>query len=654
MSGPINLTEVDFEEIKDNLIAYLKSTKQFTDYDFAGSNLQVILNLISYQAQLNAYSTNMIANESFLTTSSIRKNVVANARSLGYTPVSARSSFSLVTFQFQLQQSNYPSGFPLFVEVRPGMSFTTSDGSRSFSFNILDTQVAAVNNLGIVKFENVSVYEGTYVNSRFVKDESEFNQKFVIENKNVDVSTLRVEVQEDPSVELLQFYRRADNLVELTEESRIYWIEEVDKTYYELTFGDGYFGKKLQNDAKIFCSYLISSGDLANGVQNTVNFRFVGNAFDSEGIRVTALPSVISVSPSEGGDTIESIGSIKFRAPREYSAQNRCVVSEDYEALVRRVFPSVEDMYVYGGETLDIPEYGRVYIVIKPKTGDSLSNTAKNYIKRSLDPYRVGSLDIIFKDPDILYVELISQVYYDEKQTLKDSAAITATVRNSLMKYVKSSAVPKFGGAVKYSNIVGIIDDSDPSITRNSTELVMRKDFSVVLNQPATYEICFNQVIPVNKEKSSIYSTGFRLELEGSDDPRTFYFENDPNTIRSKTESDPSLISEIYCFYFNDLNEKIKVNLYNNTFNEVVALDVSDGDQEILPFGVLDYERGEVMIGYEFKNGVIFSNSDKVGNIVQIRTLGNKEEVFAKESVFLSLDVESSDINATIDTKTIK
>ena len=654
MSGPINLTEVDFEEIKDNLIAYLKSTKQFTDYDFAGSNLQVILNLISYQSQLNAYSTNMIANESFLTTSSIRKNVVANARSLGYTPVSAKSSLSYVDFQFVLPESNYPSGFPLFVQVEPGMSFTTSDGERSYSFNILDTQVAAVNNLGIVKFENISVYEGTYLSSEFTKDESEFNQKFIIENESVDISSLRVEVQEDPSVELLQFYRRADNLVELTEESRIYWVEEVDKTYYELTFGDGLFGKKLEDGGKVFCNYLVTSGDLANGIQNTENYRFVGNVFDSSGVRVTVLPEVLNVTPSEGGDVIESIASIKFRAPREYSAQNRCVVAEDYEALVRRAFPSVEDMYVYGGETLDIPEYGRVYIVIKPKTGESLSNTAKNYIKRSLDPYRVGSLDIIFKDPDILYVELESQVYYDEKQTLKDASAIIATVRNALMKHVESAAIPKFGGAVKYSKIVGVIDDADPSITRNSTKILMRKDFSVVLNQPATYEICFNQVIRVNKEQSSIYSTGFKLELAGSEDPRTFYFENDVNTIRSKTESDPSLISDIYCFYFNDLNEKIRVNFYNNSFNEVITLDVENPDQEVLPFGTLDYERGEVTIGYEFKNGVVFANTDKVGNIVQIRTLGNKDEVFAKESVFLSLDVESSDIVSIIDTQSVK
>ena len=187
----------------------------------------------------------------------------------------------------------------------------------------------------------------------------------------VDTTTIRVEVQEDPSQEVNYFYRQADNLVELTGESRIYWIEEVDRQYYELTFGDGFFGKKLEDGAKIFLTYLTSRNVDANGIQGNNNFRYIGTAIDSNGTPVASDAIVTEASKSDGGSSIESINSIKFRAPREYSAQNRCVVAEDYETIIRKVFPPVDDIYVYGGETLEIPEFGRVYVAIKPTTGES-------------------------------------------------------------------------------------------------------------------------------------------------------------------------------------------------------------------------------------------------------------------------------------------
>jgi hypothetical protein len=651
LSGPINLTEVDFDQIKDNLIAYLKSTKQFTDYDFAGSNLQVILNLISYQAQLNAYSTNMIANESFLESSTIRKNVVANARTLGYVPTSVRSASSIISFRFKLPVSNYPSGYPQFVEIRPGMAFTTNTGKESYTFNIIDTQIAAVSNDGLVSFMNVPIYEGTYLEQKFIVDKSIYNQKFILENPEVDTTTLRVEVQENPNEEITSFYRLADNLVELTEESRVYWLEEVDRKYYELTFGDGFFGKRLENDIKLFVNYVVSNGELANGIKEKNNFVFIGNVFDSDSRRVVVRPSILDVSTTMGGAVIESESSIKFRAPREYSAQSRCVVSEDYESLVRRVFPAVDDIYVFGGETLEIPEFGRVYVAIKPSTGEKLSNVTKNYIKKSLDPYRVASLDIILVDPEILYIELDSTVYYDEKKTLKDTSAITTTVRESLSRYVESTSIPKFGGSVKYSKVVGIIDDSDKSITRNNTEMVMRKDFSILVSQPATYEICFSQEILTDNKTSVVYSTGFGLELNGIVDPRVFFFENDPSKIREKSESDSSLVSEIYAFYFNKINEKIKVNFYVNKFNQLIIVDVLGDDKEIIPFGMLDINRGEVTLGYQFKNGIKFVSTQENDNIIKVRAKPKNQDIFAVESVFLSLDVDSSDISSVVDSR---
>ena len=211
MSGPIQLTDVDFDQIKNNLISYLKSTKQFTDYDFDGSNLQVILNLISYQSQLNAYSTNMIANESFLASSTLRNNVVANARMVGFVPASAKASRAEINFEFQLQLSDYPQGFPLFLEIQRGLAFATNNGQNNLSFNVIDNQIGPVNNTGLVKFENIEILEGIYLKESFIVDKSDFNQRFTLKNPNIDVFSIREEVQDDTNDEILTVYSRATN-----------------------------------------------------------------------------------------------------------------------------------------------------------------------------------------------------------------------------------------------------------------------------------------------------------------------------------------------------------------------------------------------------------------------------------------------------------
>ena len=575
MSGPVNLTEVDFDQIKENLISYLKSTKQFTDYDFRGSNLQVILNLIAYQAQLNSYSANMIANESFLASSSIRKNVVANARMIGYVPRSARSSTTTIDLSLQLSASNYPQGFPKTLTILPGRIAFVKNGSSSLAFNINQSEVTSVSSTGYCEFLNVRIYEGSMLFDTFVVDESKFNQKFILENKNIDTTSLLVEVQENSNENEVSPYTEASNYVELTSESRTYWIEEIDRQYYEIVFGDGYFGKKLKNGAKIYVSYISTNAELGNGVQNIDNFTFVGIVRDSYNTQIVDKVKIDTVGITEGGSSIEDESSIKFRAPREYSSQSRCVVSEDYETMVRKVFPSVDAVYSYGGETLPIPEYGRVYIAIKPKTGDKLSNLTKKYIKDSLDPFRVGSLDINIVDPLVLNIELNSMVYYDEIKTRKDSYAIVSLVNESLENFKKSITTPNFGGAIRYSKLIGAIDDSDYSVTRNETSLLMRRDIGVVLNTEATYEICFDQHIEPNKDTSTLYSSGFFLELNNTRELKTYYFENDPKTIRYErnVETDfNELVSDVYCFYFDELNQKIRVNFFTKPKTELKDL----------------------------------------------------------------------------------
>ena len=618
MAGAIQLTEVDFEQIKENLIDYLKSTRKFTDYDFAGSNLQVILNLISYQAQLNAYSTNMVANESFLASATLRNNVVSNAQMIGYTPTSAKSSCLMLDFSVELDESEYPQGFPKYIQVLPGAAFNASTTSNNFIFNVIDTHTAAVNKFGKVSFKEVESYEGVMLEKSFTVDDSDFNQTFVIQNPLVDSSTIRVEVQEDSNEDITYFYTQASNLVTLTEESRVYWLEETNDGYYQLVFGDGFFGKELKDGANIKITYLITNAELANGIQNIGNIVFVGGIYDSYGTRISNRVSVNTVETSFGGAKIEDESSIKFRAPKFYASQNRCVISDDYETIIRKIYPGVDDIYVYGGEQLPIAEYGRVYVVVKPTTGDKLSNISKTYIKNSLEPFRVASLDIILTDPQVVYVETVSTVFYDEKSTNKDPAGVTAAVIDTLTKYSEGSTVSKFGGTVRYSRVVGSIDDSDQSITRNSTYLRMRRNMPIVENTLASYEICYENSFKLDCNNSVIYTTGFNLELDGVVSPHTFYFEDDTG-------------GNIVLFHFNEFNEKVVDNK---------------------EFGTVDYERGEIKLGYQ--KPIKFISTSENNSIIKIRALPREQDIEAKLSIYLDFDVAESDINSVVDTKTAK
>jgi hypothetical protein len=622
MAGAINLTETDFQQIKNNLISYLKSTEKFTDYDFDGSNLNVILSLIAYQSQLNSYSTNMVANESFLTSASIRENVVRAARQVGYTPSSSSSAQSTVTFSIDLKDgvsidSTYPQGLPAYLQIRPGQYISAYSSERSYSFTVADTQSAAVRNDGVCVFEDIIIYEGTSVSNKFVKDSTNYTQRFILENEKIDSNSIRVEVQEDPNEDLNQFYRRANNITELDSEGRYFWIEEVNQEFIELTFGDGYFGKALDDGAIIKVSYIVTNGSEANGIQGINNFKLSGVLYDYYGGVVRVDPTFLSATPTDNGSELEDPSEIRFRAPKSYASQNRCVTTADYESVIRKVYPSIEDMYVFGGETLENPEFGRVYVVIKPKTGERLSGITKEYIKNSLEDYRIASLDIKFQDPEVIYVEADSQIYYDNKKTDKDSATIVAEVKQSLIEYNNSNVISRFGGAVRFSRIVGIIDDSDYSITRNRTKLRLKKRIQANINSRASYEICFDNQADYNKNESVITSTGFQL----SGDDRVYYFED-----AARVNDDSNGIIQLY--FYDETNAKVVIN------NE---------------FGTIDYNTGEIKLGYV--NPFTIMSTVEPDNTIEVRMdpINNGQDIVANSSVFLDFDIGSSKFAAIID-----
>jgi hypothetical protein len=621
VAGPIKLTETDFDQIKDNLVNYLKSTNKFTDYNFEASNLSVILNLIAYQAQLNSYNANMIANESFLTSAMIRKNVVANARQIGYLPHSATAANTEISFTFDLTRgleidSVYPGGLPSSLEIEPGTVFDVSTQDGAYSFSTIETYSTAVSSTGIAKFENVRIYEGTNFSITFTKDETDYNQKFVIENFGVDISKLRVEVQEDPNVNLNRFYKRANNITELDELSRVYWVEEVADGY-ELTFGDGLFGRRLADGAKIYVDYIITSGSESNGIRGDANYSFIGTLTDSFGNRIRISPTIDGAIETSGGGEIESIDSIKFRAPKSYAAQNRCVTAKDYDVIVREVYPAVDDVYVFGGELLEPAQYGRVFVAIKPKYGNAINGVTKNFIKESIDNYRIASLDVSFVDPEILVIEIKSLVYYDDRRTISDTAGIISQVTESIQRYADSDGVSRFGGVIRYSKIVGLIDDTNEAITRNVTELRIRKDITAVIDTAASYEICFENLIEIDYHNPVVTSTGFYI----LDSEEIHYIENNIPEVGST-------VADLQLFYFDELNQKVVV------------------DRK---YGTFDLIKGEMMIGIE--NPITMTGTVEKQDLIKFRAKpkNNGQSIEAKKSVYLDFDISNSEISATVE-----
>jgi hypothetical protein len=607
------LTEVDFDQIKQNLIQYLKSTNQFSDYDFSGSNLQVILNLLAYSSQMNAYMTNMVANESILASSSIRDNVVLNAKTLGYTPSSEKAASVPVDLEFTLDALEYPSGFPQFMTLSAGPLLTTVAKQESFTFNLLEEQVASVTNQGKCIFRNLIAHEGIYINQEFVVNQSEFNQKFIIQNSLVDISSIRVEVQEDANIESNQFYDIAKNLPTLGSESRVYWVDEVSENNYEIVFGDGLFGKKLQNGSRIFVTYLVTNGKLANGIR--ANYAFIGRIFDSFGTRILEDPELTVLDISSGGADLESVPSIKFRAPKAYTSQDRCVTAVDYESKIREIYPAIDDVYTFGGEILRIPEYGRVYIVIKPTSGIKLSNTTKEFIKNSLNNFRIASLDVKIVDPEVLYVEVDSVVFYDNTKTLKDAISVQSAVKSTLIDYSNSPNFNRFGGVMRYSRIVASIDDADASITRNNTSLRMRRDIKVLPGTRASYEICFENEILRNSTRPVLWSTGFQLVLNGILDTNTYYMEDDG-------------VGNIVLVYLNSESGKIVKNKN---------------------FGTIDYDRGEIKIGYV--NSITFATTSIGNSIIEFRSIPQNQDIESIRTMYLDLDISKSDIEVVVEQK---
>ena len=506
----VNFANLDFNQIKSTLKEYLRNNSNFTDYDFEGSNLATILDVLAYNTYITSYNANMVSNECFIDSATLRENVVALARNIGYTPRSRKASVAFVSF-FVDTDGITPAPVSITLNKGPVATSAGTFGNESFVFSILDDITVPVVD-GIASFDLLALYEGTYLTESYTYNSRNPNQRFLINNVGVDTDQIRVSVRTNSGTER-KTYTRQDSLFEIDGESRVFFLQEVEDERYEIIFGDGTFGKELSEGNIIDIDYLTTTGGDSNGVSS---FAFNGRlTYVRNGVTYTATQGISLITTdiaSDGGDVIEKVDSIKKFAPRIYASQNRALTANDYETLIpAKIYPETESISVFGGEELVPPQYGKVFISIKPRSGEFLPNLIKQNIKRDLKKYAVAGIVPEILDLKYLYLETTSKIYYNQNQA-PSASEVSSIIQNNANEYADSSEMNKYGARFKYSKFLKLIDDSHESITSNITSVSMRRDVRAALNQLAEYSIGFgNQFYIASMQGFNIRSSAFRV-----------------------------------------------------------------------------------------------------------------------------------------------
>ena len=609
----VNFTDLDFDQIKTSLTDYLRENSDFTDYDFEGSNLSNIIDVLAYNTYISSYNANMISNEVFIDSATLRENVVALARNIGYTPRSRTCAKAIISFFVDT------TGFttkPVTLTLRKGIVATSASvfGSESYSFSIpTDITVPVID--GIATFNNITIYEGTFLTSNFTVSSANPAppSRYTLDNANIDTSTLEVTVRETQSSTSSKKYVFSDTLIEVTSSSRVYFVQEVEDQRYELIFGDGVFGEELKAQNYIEVSYITSAGEDANGVSS---FNFNGRLVDNNNNLISTGISILStVNESVGGKSIESVDSIKRFAPKIYSTFNRAVTAGDYEALIPKIYPETESVSAFGGEELTPPQYGKVFITIKPFYGPYVPDSIKNNLNTLLRKYSVAGIITEILDLKYLYVEAHVNAYYNPNLAAS-SDAVKTVVSNNINSYADSSEMNKYGAKFKYSKFQTVVDNSNESITSNITKIEIRRNLKPALNQNAEYELCFgNSFYIKNNNGYNIKSSGFNV----SGIAETVYLSDSPN--------EEGTLGNLFLFTLASRNNP-----------RIVSTNV----------GTVDYDKGEVLI-----NPININNTSKeVQNIpiIEISACPQSNDVIGLQDLYLQLDVNNSTVDMIADT----
>lgn len=564
-NSTLSLTSLDFDGIKNNLKTYLQSQSTFADYDYEGSNMNVLLDILAYNTYLNSFYLNMVAAEGFLDSAQMRSSVISHAKELNYVPFSAKSATAQVDLVFDTMDSHgIQSIFDNF-EIPKGTNFSGSNANGTFNFVTKETNILT-STTNIFSITGLEIFEGSYVNESFLIDNSIENQKFILSNQNIDMNSLSVYISED-NLDTVTMYEQVDTLFDLTNNSEIYFVQATLDGYYEIVFGDGIaFGKLPKNNSTILATYRTTLGDAGNGVATFTLDQNLGTF--NGGV---AKGTITTTSKSSGGAQAEDIESIRFRAPKHYQTQNRAVTADDYKTIIFDNFGDIRDIHVYGGETVKGgANFGKVFISIDSKSGAPLSNQIKADIIYLLEKKKVLGIQPTIIDPDYIYIVPYITVFVDFRTTSLSQAQIIAAVKASVATF-NSSHLQRFNTTFRFSRFGEAIDNTSGAIVGNETELRFYKQITPPLQKSEAFTLKFNnEIVP-----GTITSTEFLL---------------DDGKIYILTDFNPN----------NDTFDKIindnKLTVINNKPIMYLKQITTTNSQNYRQVGVVDYVNGEISI----------------------------------------------------------
>ena len=599
MATKLEISQLDFDGIKDNLKTFLSQQDEFTDYNFEGAGMNILLDVLAYNTHYLGYNANMLANEMYLDSADQRSSVVSLAKQVGYTPRSASSSKATI----DVLMTN-ASGST--VTMERGTKFTTTVDSTNYSFvNNADVSISPID--GVYKFSNLEIYEGTYLNYKYTANTSDTDQRFIIPNDNVDTTTLTVKVQESASDSTTNTYKLSTGVTGIDSTSKVYFLQEVENGRFEVYFGDGVLGQSIKDGNIVILDYISCNLDEPNSASSFILSGTIGGF---------VAATITTIKSASGGDAPETIKSIKYNAPRDYSAQDRAVTAEDYKVLVKSLYANAQSVQVYGGEDAAVPDYGKVYVSIKAKSGSNLTEVTKVSLVRSLKSFAVASVTPIIIDPETTFITLETTFKFDSNLTTKDISTLETNVINAIITY-NTDTLENFTGMFRYSALSKNIDDSDVSILSNITKVKMYKFITPTLNSGLKYTLSFNNAFynPHSGHNTSgggiVSSTGFKIN-------------NDSSANEHFLDDDGA--GNVRVYYLNGT-----VRVYTDS-----------------TFGTIDYTTGEIILTSAHITSI--SNVDGAASTrIRVTVLPDSNDIVPVRNQVLSIDTANSTISGSVD-----
>jgi len=600
MATKLDISQLDFDGIKDNLKTFLSQQDEFTDYDFQGAGMNVLLDVLAYNTHYLGYNANMMANEMYLDSADQRSSVVSLAKQVGYTPRSASASQATIDVVV-----NNASGASL--TMSRGTKFTTTVDGTNYSFvNNADVSISPAD--GVYKFSNLVVYEGTYLNYKYTANTTDTDQRFIIPNDYVDTTTLTVKIQESSSDSTTNTYSLASGITNIDSTSKVYFLQEVENGRFEVYFGDGVLGQSVADGNIVILDYITCNREEANGA---TSFTLSGTVGGFSNVTITTIGN------AAGGNAPETIKSIKYNAPRDYSSQDRAVTADDYKVLVKSLYANAQSVQVYGGEDAATPDYGKVYVSIKAKSGSNLTEVTKTSLVQSLKSFAVASVTPVIIDPETTFIILETTFKYDSSLTTKDISTIETNVLDAITTY-NTDTLEDFTGMFRYSAVGQVIDGAESSILSNITRVKMYKNITPTLNSGLKYTLSFNNAFfnPHSGHNTTgggiVSSTGFKI--------------NDDSSTNEH-------------FLDDDGNGNIRVYYLNGTVRVYTSS----------TFGTINYTTGEIILTSAHLTSI--SNVDGAAStIVRVTVQPDSNDIVPVRNQVLSIDTTNSTITGSVDT----